>query len=292
MELFDFGYLCPKRHGLCAAMDVKDRQLPNRNRGWQMKKLFLMGVALSALVAGPAMAADLAVRAPAYKAPPPVPVYFSWTGCYVGGHVGGLWARKEWTNRDALAGVAVGTSYGSHDADSWLGGVQAGCDYQFAGGFVIGVQGDYAWTNAEGSNANLVPLFAGETNNSRIKSLSTVTGRIGYAWDRFLGYVKGGGAWEKDEYNITFAGTTFATAGETRSGWTVGVGGEYAFTNYFSGFVEYNYYDFGTRDILFTGFFGPGIGTNLIEVKETKSVVRAGLNWRFGGWAAPVTARY
>jgi outer membrane immunogenic protein len=257
-----------------------------------MKKLFLTGVALSALVAGPAMAADLAVRAPAYKAPPPVPVYFSWTGCYVGGHVGGLWARKEWTNRDALAGVAVGTSYGSHDADSWLGGVQAGCDYQFAGGFVIGVQGDYAWTNAEGSNANLVPLFAGETNNSRIKSLSTVTGRIGYAWDRFLGYVKGGGAWEKDEYNITFAGTTFATAGETRSGWTVGVGGEYAFTNYFSGFVEYNYYDFGTRDILFTGFFGPGIGTNLIEVKETKSVVRAGLNWRFGGWAAPVTARY
>ena len=101
--------------------------------------------------------------------------------------------------------------------------------------------------------------------------------------------MKGGGAWEKDEYHISFPGTTFATAGETRSGWTIGVGGEYAFTNYFSGFVEYNYYDFGSRDNTFT--FAGG-GTTLIDIKETKSVVRAGLNWRFGGWAAPVTARY
>jgi outer membrane immunogenic protein len=258
-----------------------------------MKKQLLAVVAATFALGGSAMAADLAVR-PAYKAPPlPPPVYFSWTGCYVGGHIGGLWATKEWTNRDPLAGVPVGTNYGSHDVDSWLGGVQAGCDYQFAGGFVIGIQGDYAWTDAEGSNANIHPLFAGETNYSRIKALSTVTGRIGYAWDRFLGYVKGGGAWEKDDYHITFAGTTFANAAETRSGWTVGVGGEYAFTNYLSGFVEYNYYDFGTHDNIFTGNFGPGIGTNVIEVKETKSVVRAGLNWRFGSWGkAPVTARY
>jgi outer membrane immunogenic protein len=117
-----------------------------------MKKFLLTGIALSALVAGPAMAADLAVKAPIYKAPPPVPVYFSWTGCYIGGHIGGLWARKEWTGRDAAFGAPIGTNFGSHDADSWLGGVQAGCDYQFAGGFVIGIQGDYAWTDAH-------PLF-------------------------------------------------------------------------------------------------------------------------------------
>ena len=101
--------------------------------------------------------------------------------------------------------------------------------------------------------------------------------------------MKGGGAWEKDEYHITFLGTTVATAGETRSGWTIGVGGEYAFTNNFSGFVEYNYYDFGNRD---NTFVSP-LGSFVIDVKETKSVVRAGLNWRFGSWGkAPVTARY
>ena len=83
-------------------------------------------------------------------------VYFSWTGCYIGGHIGGLWAKKDWTNRDPLL-APLGTSFGSHDADSWLGGVQAGCDYQFAGGFVIGIQGDYAWTDAEGSNVD--PFF-------------------------------------------------------------------------------------------------------------------------------------
>jgi outer membrane immunogenic protein len=251
-----------------------------------MKKYLLTGIALSALVAGPAMAADLAVKGPVYKAPPPAPVYFSWTGCYVGGHIGGLWARKEWTGRDTAFGAPIGTNFGSHDADSWLGGVQAGCDYQFAGGFVIGIQGDYAWTDAEGSNDDL--FFIGDRNHSRIKSLATVTGRVGYAWDRFLGYVKGGGAWERDEYHISDALGTLLTARETRSGWTVGVGGEYAFTNNFSGFIEYNYYDFGTRDNTFTG----PIGTTVIGIDETKSVVRAGLNWRFGGWAAPVTARY
>jgi outer membrane immunogenic protein len=226
---------------------------------------------------GAALAADMRVKAPLYKAPPPVVVAYSWTGCYIGGHVGGLWATKDWSNR-------VGISLGSHDVDSWLGGVQAGCDYQFAGGFLIGIQGDYAWTDAEGSH-----LFAPDnfTNRSRIKSLASVTGRMGYAWDRFLGYVKGGGAWERDHYEVfDNLNSDLFTASETRSGWTVGVGGEYAFTNLLSGFVEYNYYNFGSRD----NTFDPG--AFIINIKERKSVVKAGLNLRFGGWTAPVAAKY
>ena len=125
-----------------------------------MKKLFLAGVALTALVAAPAMAADIA--RPVYKAPPPVVAVYSWTGCYVGAHVGGLWARKDWSRGAGdtfFATTPAGASFGSHDADSWLGGFQAGCDYQFAGGFVVGIQGDYAWTDAEGSNVNVaVPI--------------------------------------------------------------------------------------------------------------------------------------
>ena len=56
-----------------------------------MKKTLLAIVAIAGLAA-PAMAADMPVK---YKAPPPPPVYFSWTGCYVGGHIGGLWVKKE-----------------------------------------------------------------------------------------------------------------------------------------------------------------------------------------------------
>jgi outer membrane immunogenic protein len=75
-----------------------------------------------------------------------------------------------------------------------------------------------------------------------------------------------------------------------RSGWTIGVGGEYAFTNALSGLVEYGYYDFGTRQITFTPQIA-GLGLGFLDIKETRSVVRAGLNLRFGSYAAPVTAK-
>ena len=250
-----------------------------------MKKLLLAGVASTALLGGSALAADIS-RRPAYTPPPPpppAPVYFSWTGCYLGGHAGGLWARKEWFVRDP-AFLSFGQSEGSHDADGFLGGVQGGCDYQFAGGFVIGVAGDYAWTDADGSHVSLV--FPGFTNHSQVESLASVTGRIGYAWDRFLGYVKGGGAWERDEYDFT-NGAIIGSVGETRSGWTVGIGGEYAFTNFVTGFIEYNYYDFGNRDLTFVQNNGL---TFISGIDETKSVLKGGLNFRFGGWGGP--ARY
>jgi outer membrane immunogenic protein len=80
------------------------------------------------------------------------------------------------------------------------------------------------------------------------------------------------------------------TARETRSGWTVGVGGEYAFTNFLSSFVEYSYYDFGTRDIGLTPQI-VGLRPAFVDLKATTSVVRAGLNFRFGGWIASAAAR-
>jgi outer membrane immunogenic protein len=258
-------------------------RIRNHWKGSCMKKLSLATVGLAALVALPAMAADVAVRRPAYRAPPPPPppILYSWTGCFVGGHVGGLWARKEWFDR-----TFIGQSEGSHDADGFLGGVQGGCDYQFFGGFVVGIQGDYAWTDADGSNDSL--LF-NTTNHSSINSLASVTGRVGFAWDRFLGYVRAGGAWERDEYHISSpSALVVASASETRGGWTAGIGGEYAFTNFLSAFVEYNYYDFGDSDLIFSK---PG-DTFVVGIDETKSVLKGGLNFRFGGWGGPAVARY
>jgi outer membrane immunogenic protein len=252
-----------------------------------MRKFLLGTSALIALVS-PAISADM--RAPVYEAPLPIVPVWSWTGCYVGGHAGGLWAKqKEWIVRTP-GGAFFGQSLGGHDADSWVGGAQVGCDYQFAGRFVVGIQGDYAWTDAEGSH-NSAREF-GVAYHSQVKSLATVTGRIGYAWDRFLGYAKGGGAWERDDYSATtiILGTAY-TARETRSGWTIGVGGEYAFTDFLSGFIEYNYYDFGTRNIAFEPQIA-GLSPAFVDIKETKSVVRVGLNFRFGGYAAPVAAEY
>src|SRR5262249_42915103 len=122
---------------------------PFSSRGGVMRKFLVATAALIALVS-PAIAADM--RLPRYKAPPPVVPAWSWTGCCLGGHAGGLWAtQKDWIVRTP-GGAFYGQSLGEHDEHSFVGGAQVGCDYQFAGGFVIGVQGDDAWTNAEGSH--------------------------------------------------------------------------------------------------------------------------------------------
>jgi outer membrane immunogenic protein len=253
-----------------------------------MKKYLLAGVGLIAISMGvPALAADMPVKA-AYKAPPIVYAY-SWTGCYIGGHVGGLWVSKDATLAAPgipvvggplpFPGAPAGISTGGHHASSVVGGIQAGCNYQFAGGWVIGLQGDYGWTDAKGSHVD--PLLPILTDESRTRSLASVTGRIGYAWDRFLGYVKGGGAWERDNYQSYLTANSafiFSTASETRGGWTIGVGGEYAFTDFLTGFAEYNYYDFGTKTVPNTTLIGP---IN-VDVREHKSVAKVGLNFKFG----------
>src|SRR5215467_4042225 len=61
--------------------------------GDAMKKLLVSSIAALGLIGKPALAADMAVKAPP---PPPAPVY-SWTGCYVGANGGGVWnsARSE-----------------------------------------------------------------------------------------------------------------------------------------------------------------------------------------------------
>src|SRR5262245_26477303 len=178
----------------------------------RVMRRFLLGTAALIVLAGPAIAADMR---PVYKAPPPVVPAWSWTGCYLGGHAGGLWAESsEWVVRTP-GGAFFGESLGRHDVNAWLGGVQGGCDYQFAGRFVIGIQGDYAWTDAEGSHDST--RETGVAYHSKVRSLASVTGRIGFAWDRFLGYVRGGGAWERDDYWATtiILGTAY-TAQVTR----------------------------------------------------------------------------
>ena len=237
-----------------------------------MKKLFLAGIAMTMLVAASAMAAELPAIPRAYPAPPPPPPLllpaYSWTGCYIGGNVGGVWVRKDFT-ASGLIGAPVGTSLG--------------CNYQ-AAAVVFGVQADFDWTNAMGSHPD--PFFIGLDDRSRTRSLSSVTGRIGYAWDRLLGYVKAGGAWERDEYIIQ-GPFRLATGDETRSGWTVGAGLEYGITFNLSGFVEYDYYGFGTVGVPFAfGTFPLGN----VDIRENKHVVKAGLNWRFG--EPPLVATY
>src|SRR5207247_623483 len=133
-----------------------------------------------------------------------------------------------------------------HDETNVIGGVYAGCNYQFAGGFVIGAEGDWSAT-ALSNSAFAVNTFAnglpvgggGVTYNESVKWLASIRGRLGYAVSpSLLLFVTGGAAWANSDYSGVHAylggcPNCSVTGGfnTTRSGWVVGGGLDWAWTN-------------------------------------------------------------
>lgn len=105
-----------------------------------MKGLFFATIALLAFAAGPAMSADLRVKAPASF---PEARAYDWTGFYIGGHVGGDWLRDE--------RLDSGGGFASLKSSGVLGGGQAGYNLQF-GAIVFGVQGSVSWLDQSADN--------------------------------------------------------------------------------------------------------------------------------------------
>ena len=231
----------------------------------------VLALAGAALLSTGAMAADL--RAPVYKAPPAgvLPVAYDWTGFYIGGHIGYGWAQNNWT--DSFGLVSTG-----NDANGILGGGQVGYNYQI-GQFVLGVEGDFSAAGISGGTTALSSNF-----NTNVDWTSTVTGRLGMAFDRWLVYGKGGVAWGRSRYSTNFY--TFPGAVEvsdTRVGWTAGAGVEYAFAPQWTARLEYDYLDFGNKSVS----FAPGFSTN---IDQQVHQVKFGVNYKFG--ANPIMARY
>jgi outer membrane immunogenic protein len=288
--------------------------------GALMNRILLTSVAAVALLAAGAVnsadAADLATKAPRYVAPPPPPPAFSWTGCFVGAHWGWGWGRKDVDARIIESeGFVSSAASGRIETDGAIFGGQVGCDYQFAGwgkgkgiggggGWVIGIQFDAAGTDINGFTED--PLGGGfGVVRGKEDWLASVTGRLGWAgWERTLIYVRGGGAWTHDRWDLSSTSFDFAqdVFSNNRSGWTVGVGAEWAFLPNWSAFVEWNHYDFGTESRSFTrreGLEGSlltlhfGSETAQFDAKQRLETVKIGVNYRFNfGKAAPVVARY
>jgi outer membrane immunogenic protein len=150
------------------------------------------------------------------------------------------------------------------------------------------------------------------TAHSKTEWLADVTVRLGYVpWDRWLLYVKGGAAWAGDKYNVSgnfcSAVTLPSTCStllpfdfrgkETMFGWTTGVGAEYAFTDWATAFIEYDFYDFGTKHVTFTDQLGNLCSGGCVggaDINQRINVVKGGVNFRFnwGKYPAPIVARY
>jgi opacity protein-like surface antigen len=222
----------------------------------------------------------------------------NWTGWYAG-VMGGA---TEWGHASL---EFPGVSTADMKPSGWLGGGTLGYNYQ-AGKWVVGVEGDIAGTNTNGSSpcAPLatvdplglfgVPLFQ-TTCHDELSWIATATARLGYAWTpRTLLYVKAGGAFADEKASVTCnlgpvnsfsftqscvnpAGTNFidqVSASTVRSGWTVGVGSEFALTDRWSIKGEFDWLDFGTKALTMSD---GTIFNSTLRIAEGK----IGLNYKF-----------
>ena len=241
-----------------------------------MKKL--TAIAALIIATSPAWAADLppAPRAPVPYMPAAMPV-FSWTGFYIGGNIGGGWSRGN------VVDSVFGVNFTNGNSASFLGGGQVGGNYQISA-FVIGAEADFDWfaNNNNSGTGTTVPagIFRASANN---RWETTLAARFGYAWDRALFYGKAGGGWVgAGNFAVTNVGTGASVAfnnGNTNTGWLVGAGVEYAFTQNWTAKLEYDYLALNNASYTVTvPVVGPDTFTNGGRNVQTLTV---GVNYLF-----------
>ena len=237
-------------------------------------------------------------------APMPAPSAYQWTGMYFGAHLGGGWAAKEWSIQGASVNP-IGTGTGT----GLLGGLQVGDDWQ-QGPVVFGVQGDVSFAGIKGTAGRAdavrndccgsIPApgdcWSGgdqtATCGTTTDWLVSLTARAGVlVMPDTLLYLKGGLAFAHDSFSVTdltaggscggFAGSPgpdYAPVGQGRFGGTVGFGAEHAFTSKVTMFSEYDYSDFGTKDVNFANVDGRCSRAFTAQIKQSVQEVKVGFN--------------
>lgn len=274
-----------------------------------MKKLAI-AISIVAVSAVSASAADMAVKA----RPMAVPEVFSWTGFYIGGNVGYAWGRSDINGIEVaparfspIDAAAISTAASPRlNSNGFTGGGQAGYNWQ-AGSAVFGLEADINAFHLRGNSTGTFPFpstlpggpigppttFFSPTSSVSTDWLFTGRGRIGWANDHWLLYATGGVAVTNLSVNqsiVQLAPFVFNTsATDTRVGWTVGAGFEYAMTRNWSVKGEYLYVDFGTLNGVgvLTPTFAGFTYTNSTHL--TANIARVGFNYHF---STPVVAKY
>ena len=286
-----------------------------------MKRFWLGSVALIAsLASGSAGAADLSQ--PVYKAPPPPPApVYNWTGFYIGGNAGWIGSADNTLSNTGTdtgvgglgTGLAIGeipVSLSDFGTNGFIGGAQAGYNWQLTPLWVWGVEADIDWADAKKSFSTgpiTVPGHVPTTTDfSRdLDWLGTLRGRIGITpTGPFLLYATGGFAYGETKVGNAFicptcnppASTEPSTANSNSSsnlstGWTVGGGLEWAFAPSWSLKAEYLYVDLGSRSSTIAYTYGANNSSLTSTVVDHENIVRAGINYKFN-WGAPVVSRY
>jgi outer membrane immunogenic protein len=221
----------------------------------------------SLAIATPTLAADLSPQ-------PAQPEAYNWSGIYVGAQAGYVWGNSTYDGAGSPAGPPFSST--SVDPKGGFGGAFVGYNYQLDGNYVVGVEADINFTNAK-SDHNAFVLDPGVFGSSDLKWFGSTRLRAGYAFDRFLPFVTGGIAFAKYSGAANFPGGFTSEISDTRVGWTIGAGLEYAVTDNLIGRVEYRYSDYG-RKSLSAPFFFPEQAARL---DLNTNDVRIGLSYKF-----------
>ena len=207
------------------------------------------------------------------KAPPPAS--WSWTGLYLGINGGYSFGGSDWT--DSVTGM----SSGNFNTSGFVFGGTLGANYQ-TGSWVFGVEADGDWADAGGFGTFTATSLCAGGCLTRNDWLATVRGRVGYAFDRYLVYGTGGAAF--GDVRANFSNDPVSDVSKT--GWAGGAGVEVAFARHWTAKAEYLFVDLPsgscTTNCAIQNPNGPPLIPN-IAVKFNESIVRAGVNYRFGG---------
>jgi high affinity Mn2+ porin len=211
------------------------------NRDRRYRKQLLAGAALGALaLGGPAAAADMAFKAPVYKA------VYDWTGFYIGAHSGYGGGKSN----AVLSDPAIATT--DHRFGGIIGGVQAGYNVRLPSGLLLGVEADMTFPSYLLSNFTTSSLTTARSGMSEQWDYTgTARGRIGYASGPWLAYATGGLAWMGERFLNTPAVGDDEKHINVRFGWAAGAGLEYAFAPHWSVRLEYLYSQFDRANVRF-----------------------------------------
>jgi outer membrane immunogenic protein len=237
-----------------------------------MKIRLASAIAVMALFGfGTANAADMPVKSRPVAAPVAyaAPAY-NWTGYYIG----------------ALAGYGTGDSkhcdagcfpgFPTPSIDGWLLGGTIGANWQ-TGNWVLGIEADAAWANIKGSSGNTSNFGCANACRTEINSTSTVRGRVGWAFDRWLPYLTAGVAFS--DLHASLGNPVLTSDSSFRTSFVVGGGVEWAFTQQWSAKFEYLYTDMGGFYYDTNNTCGAFPNCSVEDVKLHQ--FRLGLNYKF-----------
>ena len=203
-----------------------------------------------------------------YAAPP----MMSWTGLYVGAHLGGAWSDVDWANV-TMTGEPV-----TNDSSGFFGGGQMGYNQQI-GSVVLGVEA----TLSGGSLSNNFhsAVDPAQFYSTDISTIVTVVGRLGFAVNQWMIYAKAGWAGADVDVSGRNTGTLERFSFDNwRSGWTAAGGFEYKVSRNISLGVEYSFIDLGSESISgVTRLFRTPVSIRDNDVQVQSIIAR--LNYQF-----------